>query len=57
MGWDILAYYDIDQKEMDEFISRLGLNKEDLNDWDNIGQEYKHKYVLKNGEEDYNDVI
>ncbi len=49
MGWDIYANYDISQKELDEYMEKNNINK---NDWDQshvIGSYFENTYLKNEG--------
>lgn len=43
MGWDLVAYADVDQTEVDEYINTIGLDKTNWDDEDQIGAHFSRK--------------
>jgi hypothetical protein len=47
MGWDIVAYYDIDQTEIDTYISSNSINKDNWDECDIVAKYYKDIHLPK----------
>jgi hypothetical protein len=49
MGWDIQAYYDVNQEEIEEFINKNNIDREDWDQNDKISSYFKETYFKDKG--------
>ena len=45
MGWDIVAYYDVEQDQLDNFIEKNNIDKENWDQSDKVSKYFKDTYL------------